>query len=35
VGKIVAAPFVSLDGVVELSEQWTIPYFTADMQRVI
>ena len=29
------APFVSLDGVVELSEQWTIPYFTADMQRVI
>jgi dihydrofolate reductase len=35
VRKIVAAPFVSLDGVVELSEQWTIPYFTADMQRVI
>ena len=33
--KIAAAPFVSLDGVVELSEQWTIPYFTADMQRVI
>ena len=33
--KIVAAPFVSLDGVVELSEQWTIPYFTADMQQVI
>jgi dihydrofolate reductase len=33
--KIVAAPFVSLDGVVEMSEQWTIPYFTADMQRVI
>jgi dihydrofolate reductase len=35
VRKIVAAPFVSLDGVVEMSEQWTIPYFTADMQRVI
>jgi dihydrofolate reductase len=33
--KIVAAPFVSLDGVVELSEQWTIPYDTADMQRVV
>jgi dihydrofolate reductase len=33
--KIVAAPFVSLDGVVEMSEQWTAPYFTADMQRVI
>ena len=33
--KIVAAPFVSLDGVVELSEPWTIPYFTADMQQVI
>ena len=33
--KIVAAPFLSLDGVVELSEQWTIPCFTADMQRVI
>jgi dihydrofolate reductase len=35
VRKIVAAPFVSLDGVVELSEPWTIPYFTADLQRVI
>jgi dihydrofolate reductase len=35
VRKIVAAPFVSLDGVVEMSEQWTIPYFTADMQQVI
>jgi dihydrofolate reductase len=35
VRKIVAAPFVSLDGVVELSEQWTIPYFTADLQQVI
>jgi dihydrofolate reductase len=35
VRKIVAAPFVSLDGVVELSEPWTIPYFTADMQQVI
>jgi dihydrofolate reductase len=33
--KLVAAPFLSLDGVVELSEQWTIPYFTADLQRVI
>jgi dihydrofolate reductase len=33
--KIIAAPFLSLDGVVELSEQWTIPYFTADLQRVI
>ena len=33
--KIAAAPFVSLDGVVELSEQWTIPYATADMQQVI
>ncbi len=33
--KIVAAPFVSLDGVVEMSEQWTIPYFTAEMQQVI
>ena len=26
---------MSLDGVVELSGEWTIPYFTADMQRVI
>jgi dihydrofolate reductase len=33
--NIVAAPFVSLDGVVEMSEQWTVPYFTADMQQVI
>jgi dihydrofolate reductase len=33
--RIVAAPFVSLDGVVEMSEQWTIPYFTADLQQVI
>ena len=33
--KIVAAPFVSLDGVVEMSEQWAIPYFSADMQQVI
>ena len=33
--KIVAAPFLSMDGVVEMSEQWTVPYFTADMQRVI
>ena len=33
--RILAAPFVSLDGVVEMSEQWTIPYFTADLQQVI
>ena len=33
--RIVAAPFLSLDGVVEMSEQWTIPYFTADLQQVI
>src|SRR4029453_3828052 len=32
---VVAAPFVSLDGVVELSDPWTIPYFTADMQQAI
>ena len=33
--KIVAAPFVSLDGVVEMSPQWAIPYLTTDLQRVI
>jgi dihydrofolate reductase len=33
--KIIAGPFVTLDGVVELSEQWTMPYFSADMRQVI
>jgi dihydrofolate reductase len=33
--KIVAGPFVSLDGVVEMSEPWTIPYASADVQQVI
>jgi dihydrofolate reductase len=33
--KIVAGPFMSLDGVVELSEPWTIPYVSAEVQQVI
>lgn len=33
--KIIAGPFVSLDGVVELEEPWTMPYFSSDMQHVI
>lgn len=33
--KIIAGPFVSLDGVVELEEPWNVPYFSTDMQQVI
>lgn len=33
--KIIAAPFVALDGVVQMDEPWTMPYFSTDLQQVV
>ncbi len=33
--KITAAFFISLDGVVELPEQWNLPYFNEEMGAAI
>jgi len=33
--KLVAGLFMSLDGVVEMRDPWTVPYFTPDLQEII
>ncbi len=33
--KIVAGPFMSLDGVVEAPDNWTFPYFNGEVAQVV